>query len=99
MTTTSGGAGQWQVADPEPRVAPEPLTSGTSLAAIMDDPEAYRAVVDAFASIDPAVAKDFTRRTAWLPNQPLVGSFSLISPAVVARMESALAALNESRGV
>ena len=73
------------------------MQTSTSLAAIMDDADAYRAVVDAFSRIDPAVAKDFVRRTAWVPNQPLFGAFSLISPAVVAEVESSLAALNSSR--
>jgi len=94
----ASGSFEWVVTDPDPAAKPEPVTTQTSLAAIMDDPEAYRAVVDAFTSIDPALAKDFLKRTAWLPNQPLVGAFSLISTAVVERMEAALVALNEKRG-
>ena len=90
------GRHEWRVADvPEP--SPSPVTANTPLASIMDDPQAYRTVVDAFSRIDPAVAKDFTTRTAWVPNQPLFGSFSLISPAVVAEVEASLAALNASR--
>lgn len=87
----------WTVDNP-PEPAPAHLTTSTSLADIMDDPVAYRTVVDAFSRIDPAVARDFTRRMAWVPNQPLFGAFSLISPAVVAEVENSLAALNTSRG-
>ena len=79
--------------------APGRVTTATSLAAIMDDLPAYRAVVEAFERIDPAVAKDFHLRTAWVPNQPLFGAFSLISPAVVAEVEASLEALNAKRGV
>ncbi|MFZ0530581.1 MAG: family 78 glycoside hydrolase catalytic domain, partial [Propionicimonas sp.] len=92
----AAGSFEWTVAD-DPAPTPEPVTTSTSLAVIMDDPQAYRAVVDAFTRIAPAVAKDFTKRTAWVPNQPLFGSFSLISPAVVAEVENSLAALNEAR--
>ena len=61
--------------------------------------QAYRTGVDAFNRIDPAVGRDFTRRTAWVPNQPLFGAFSLISPAVVDEVERSLADLNRARGV
>lgn len=91
------GDHEWTVAA-EAEPAPSPLTTSTPLSAIMDDPGAYRAVVDAFSRIDPAVGKDFTRRTAWVPNQPLFGSFSLISPAVVEAVENSLAELNARRG-
>lgn len=92
------GTHEW-VVDDVPDPAPARLTTATSLAAVMDDPVAYRTVVDAFTRIDPAVARDFMRRTAWVPNQPLFGAFSLISPAVVAEVEAGLAALNAERGV
>jgi len=91
------GDHEWTVAA-EAEPAPSPLTTSTPLSAIMDDPGAYRAVVDAFSRIDPAVGKDFTRRTAWVPNRPLFGSFSLISPAVVEAVENSLAELNARRG-
>jgi alpha-L-rhamnosidase len=94
----AAGSHSWTVpVDPEP--APQRLTTSTSLAAVIDDPEAYRTVVDAFTRIDPAVARDFNRRMAWVENQPLFGAFSLISPAVVAEVERSLAELNGSRGV
>ena len=92
----AAGHHEWTVADlPEP--APVKLTTDTSLATIMDDPEAYRTVIEAFHSIDPAVARDFTRRMAWVPNQPLFGTFSLISPAVIEAVEHGLAELNAAR--
>ena len=45
------------------------------------------------------MARDFNRRMAWVPNQPLFGAFSLISPAVVDEVERSLVDLNEARGV
>jgi alpha-L-rhamnosidase len=93
-------AGQYSwtvVGEPEP--APSVVTTSTSLAAIMDDPVAYRTVLDAFSRIDPSIATGFRKRMAWVPNQPLFGAFSLISPAVVAEVEGSLADLNAARGV
>ena len=96
--TVTAGHHEWTV-DAEPQPAPAAVTTSTSLAAIIDDPEAYRTVIDAFTRIDPAVAEDFRKRMAWVPNQPLFGAFSLISPAVVAEVEGSLAALNAARAV
>ncbi len=93
----AAGTHQW-VVDVQPEPMPAALTTSSSLAQIMDDAAAYRAVVDAFTRIDPDVARDFTRRMAWVQNQPLFGAFSLISPAVVAEVEGSLAALNAERG-
>ncbi|MCA0294891.1 MAG: glycoside hydrolase family 78 protein [Actinobacteria bacterium] len=96
--TVTTGRHEWRVPDAQPAV-PGAVSTATSLAAIMDDPEAYRAVMAAFTRISPDVARDFNRRTAWVPNQPLFGAFSLISPAVVAEVENSLAALNAAREV
>ncbi|MEA5053328.1 MAG: alpha-L-rhamnosidase C-terminal domain-containing protein, partial [Propionicimonas sp.] len=92
----AAGHHEWTVAD-LPLPAPVRLTTGSSLATIMDDPEAYRAVVAAFNRIDPVLARDFSRRMAWVPNQPLFGAFSLVSPAVIEAVEDGLAALNAAR--
>jgi len=97
--TVAAGSFTWTVADVPATPAPGEVTSATSLAAIMDDPQAYRTVMDAFNRISPSVAREFNRRTAWVPNQPLFGSFSLISPAVVGEVENSLAELNASRAV
>ncbi len=92
----AAGEHEWVIADSRP---PEPgtVTSSTSLADIMDDPQAYDTVLAAFRRVDPKVARDFTRSLAWVPNQPLQGAFSIISPAVAAEVETSLTALNESR--
>lgn len=92
------GVHTWTVTE-QATGGPVALTTATPLATIMDDPEAYRTVLEAFNRIDPAVAKDFQRRTAWVPNQPLFGAFSLISPAVVSEVEQSIAALNQARGL
>ena len=93
------GSYEWTVADAAEVPSFEHLSPTTSLAAIMDDREAYETVKAALARFDPAVAKDFTRRMAWVPNQPLFGTFSLISPVIIAAVEADLNALNARRGV
>ncbi len=95
--TVGAGRHQWtfRVAAREP--AHGAVTTATSLADIMDDPEAYQAVMAAFTRISPDVADEFRRRTAWVPNQPLFGAFSLISPDVADEVEQSLAALSASR--
>jgi hypothetical protein len=52
----------------------------------------------AFRSVSPELAKEFGKRTAWLPNEPLIGGFTAITPAVKAAIESSLTTLNASRG-
>jgi hypothetical protein len=52
----------------------------------------------AFRGVSPDLAKEFTKRTAWLPSTPLIGGFTLITPAIAAEIESGFAALNASRG-
>jgi alpha-L-rhamnosidase len=96
--TVTAGTFEWTVADTAAEAAAGPVTTSSPLAEIMDDPEAYEAVMAAFRRVSPVLAMEFTKRTAWLPNEPLIGGFTLISPAVAAEMESGLAALNESRG-
>jgi len=92
----AAGDHEWVIADSLPRKL-GPVTSSTSLAEIMDDPQAYATVLGAFRRVDPKLARIFTRSLAWVPNQPLQGAFSIISPAAATEVEVSLAALNESR--
>jgi hypothetical protein len=55
--------------------------------------------MSAFSSVSPELAREFSKRTAWLPKEPLIGGFTLITPAVAAKIESGLTELNASRGV
>ena len=98
LFTVTAGRHEWTVTDSTP-VGAGPITSATSLAVIMDDPHAYEAVMSAFRGVSPELAKEFSKRTAWLPNEPLIGGFTLITPAIKAAIESNLTTLNASRGV
>jgi alpha-L-rhamnosidase len=96
--TVTAGSFEWRMADATASAFPGPITTSTPLAVIMDDPQAYEAVMAAFTRVSPDLANEFTKRTAWLPNEPLIGGFTLIPPAVAAEIESSLTALNASRG-
>ncbi len=92
------GTYEWSVED-APAFAPARVSGDSPLAAIIDDQGAYATVMGAFRRIDPDVAREFRRRTRWVPNQPLFGTFSLISPAVVDELLGSLEALNGARGL
>ena len=93
------GTHEWSVTDTGAGEAPRPLATSSTLAAIIDDPEAYQTVLEAFRSVDAGLAREFSKRTRWLPNEPLIGGFTLITPAVKAAIEEGLSALNASRGI
>ncbi len=92
------GTHQWQFPAPAPVPPPEPVNMDTALSSIIDDPEAYAAILRAFEQVSPEVALDFRRRTRWLPNQRLFSTFSLVSPRVTRAVADSLTKLNAARG-
>jgi alpha-L-rhamnosidase len=99
-TAHSVGAGTHEWSVPDVLDAPPARVSTDSpLATIMDDRDAYTTVMDALKRSDPEVARQFRRRTAWVPNRPLFGSFSLVAPSVVGEVADSLEALNAKRGL
>lgn len=91
------GEHRWTVADPR---RPEPdaeVTLESSLAAIVDDREAYAAVVGVLDDVDAEWSKSFRRYTQWVDERPLGEAFLLGAPRVGDRVEAALAALNARR--
>ncbi len=84
--------------DPTPPAPSGRIGAGTPLSDIIDDPEAYAAVLSGFASVSDVVADDFRRRTRWVPGQTLGDTFSLVSPRVRSLVLKELETLNGSRG-
>ncbi|MGX5682672.1 family 78 glycoside hydrolase catalytic domain [Schumannella luteola] len=70
-----------------------PLGLDSSVAAIIDDERAYRAVVDAIAAIDPDRAATFRTETVWAERRSLRQSLLFTPPAVFESIERALADL------
>lgn len=72
-TTLEVGSGthEWTLPVPAEPPAPGPVHLGTSLAAIIDDPEAYAAVVEAIRSVAPDAVRNFTHKTVWGAGRPI----------------------------
>lgn len=91
------GEHSWTVADPRRSVRAAELTLDSSLAAIVDDPEAYATVVEVLDGVDAEWSRSFRRHTQWVEERPLGEAFLLGAPRVGDRVEAALAALNARR--
>ena len=93
------GEFQWEVDDPRPTHAPRRVSGESSLAEVIDDPEAYRAILTAIASADPERVRMYRRHTEWVPEQTLAESLLFTPPSVLAHVDRALAELNDRRGL
>lgn len=71
-----------------------PFDLDSPTAAIIDDPEAYRVLLDTLASHDPARAEAVRVDTVWAEGRPLRGALMFTPPDVLADVEHALAALD-----
>jgi hypothetical protein len=75
-----------------------PVSLETTLAALVDDPEAFTAALGAVAEIDPAEADDVRRHTAWLPGRQVKELFdNRVPPAARDLVIAAFEELNASR--
>jgi alpha-L-rhamnosidase len=92
------GTHEWTVTSQTETVEARPVTDSTSLADIIDDPEAYKAVWTAIASTSESRAHTFRSHTRWTAGRGLSETFTQLSPQVRADIEAALDRLNESRG-
>jgi alpha-L-rhamnosidase len=93
------GSHEWVIPDPREKVVASRRSTDSSMAEIIDDQDAYQAVLDAMQRTDPAVRTEFRQRTAFLEQQPLVGATTMWRPMVVAEVERALDDLNSQRGL
>ncbi|NEM92503.1 alpha-L-rhamnosidase [Galbitalea soli] len=92
------GEHQWTVGAAAAPVAPGAVTTESSLAAVIDDPEAYAAVWQAIAAHSPEQAQIFRRHTKWTEGRALGEAFFQLSPSMQAEIGAALDALNAGRG-
>jgi hypothetical protein len=74
------------------------LTTESSLAAIVDDPEAYEIVLGAFDThLSAAEVRDFRNHTKWTPGRYLREAINRTPLPLRAEIEAGFAALNERR--
>jgi hypothetical protein len=69
----------------------------SSLADLVEDREAYAAILDAMVAVDPEIGGEFRRRTRWIPERTLYGEFVMLPPHVTDPVEAALAELSARR--
>jgi alpha-L-rhamnosidase len=87
------GTHTWTERHPRPDRPRAALGLSTDLATIVDDAEAYQAVLAAISSIDPDRATAFRRSTRWTPGRQLRDPLSHTPLDIVEAIEKALAEL------
>ncbi|MDQ1570163.1 MAG: alpha-L-rhamnosidase [Actinomycetota bacterium] len=91
------GAHEWTVTIPAPAATTPAVSIGTSLAAIIDDPDAYATIWKAIAASDEHAAGVFRRHTKWTSGRALGEAFFQLPPRVQKDIQSALDELNSDR--
>jgi alpha-L-rhamnosidase len=86
------GAHEWTF--PAPVSAERPALDGltASLADVIDDPRAYRALLDTLTEIDPARAEAVRADTLWGAGRPLSAALMFTPPDVLAKVDDAVRA-------
>jgi len=96
--TVGSGSHRWTVEAPEAWPAPGEVGFDSSLAAIVDDREAYDAIVDVLEGMRPDAAEDFRLSTEWGERFTLGELFArLLGPEPRAAVEQRLAELSAAR--
>jgi alpha-L-rhamnosidase len=91
------GAHEWTVTIPASAATIPAVSIGTSLAAIIDDPDAYATIWKAIAASDEHAAGVFRRHTKWTSGRALGEAFFQLPPRVQKDIQSALDELNSDR--
>lgn len=91
------GSHEWTVEVPAAAAGAAPITVDTSLAAIVDDPDAYAAVWKAIAASNEHAAAVFRRHTKWTSGRTLGEPLGQMPPRVRVAVEASLDQLNASR--
>jgi alpha-L-rhamnosidase len=96
-THVGSGSHTWTVDAPPGDAHPAWIEAGTSLAEVMDDPEAYGAIRAALEAVDVSVARRVRARTRWTKASTF-GDFTRSLPPDAARaVGEALATVNAGR--
>ncbi|WP_194410372.1 family 78 glycoside hydrolase catalytic domain [Microbacterium cremeum] len=92
------GTHAWEVADSTQPTAPQRVGLDSSLADVIDDPEAYRAVLDAIGAENPEAAEMFRSTTKWGPGRELGDAlFMVAGPDLQRDIQERLVALSAAR--
>ena len=88
------GRHEWRFIERADAASRRPLGLDSPSAAIIDDPEAYRVLLDTLAAHDPERAEAVRVDTVWAEGRPLREALMFTPPEVLADVERALAALD-----
>ncbi|GAA2286882.1 glycoside hydrolase family 78 protein [Glycomyces scopariae] len=88
------GDHEWSIADPRTEPRGNGLTIESRLSDLIEDAAAHEAVLAAVAGVDPERARQLRRDTEWTEHRTLLGELTPAAPAVLARVEAALADLH-----
>ncbi|MFF0291359.1 alpha-L-rhamnosidase C-terminal domain-containing protein [Streptomyces sp. NPDC005262] len=87
------GVHTWVEVHPQNSLPRSPLSLRSSLATIIDDRQAYEAVLNAIRTIDESRAETFRRTTRWRPGRELREPLDKAPVTILAAVEQALATL------
>ena len=86
------GTHVWRYREPAASALPALPGLAASLADVIDDPRAYRALLDTLAEIDPDRAEAVRSGTVWGAGRPLSTALMFTPPDVLARVDDAVRA-------
>ncbi|GMA29108.1 alpha-L-rhamnosidase [Arenivirga flava] len=89
------GAHEWRAPAPRAEAPRGPYGLDSSTASVIDDPRAYRALLDAVARHDPDRADAVRRGTVWAERRTVSQSLMFAPPAMLDDVDAALRAIGE----
>jgi alpha-L-rhamnosidase len=97
--TLSVGSGthRWEVAAPAAGNGHGPVTFDTPLAEVIDDQEAFDALLEAFRAHDDVKTREFLDQTRWLPNLPLSHGLERVPREIREDIRAALETVSRGR--
>jgi alpha-L-rhamnosidase len=91
------GSHRWEVPAPAAQNGRGPVTLATPLAEVIDDQEAYGALLGAFRGHDGAKVREFLDQTRWLPHLPLAMGLARVPGEIREDIGAALESVNRGR--
>ncbi|HWU60079.1 MAG TPA: family 78 glycoside hydrolase catalytic domain [Microbacteriaceae bacterium] len=95
--TVGSGEHSWIVESQSSTAELPAVSTSSSLADIIDDREAYRAVLDVIERHDPQRAARFRKHTKWIAKRRLIDDFTMLPPEIEDEITRALGELQASR--
>jgi alpha-L-rhamnosidase len=95
--SVGSGTHRWEVAAPATSNGHGPVTLETPLAEVIDDEEAYDALLGAVRGRDAAKVREFLDQTRWLPHMPLRDALGRMPAEIRADVGTALETLSRGR--